>query len=45
MARSALLVEWILSAGLGHFEPPTPLPPITEAVVRPVCWMAVQPEA
>jgi hypothetical protein len=41
-ARSLRLVEWILATGLERFEPPPPLPPITEADVRLVCWMAVE---
>jgi ElaB/YqjD/DUF883 family membrane-anchored ribosome-binding protein len=43
-ARSLRLVEWILATGLERFEPPPPLPPITEADVRLVCWMAVEGE-
>jgi hypothetical protein len=40
--RSLRLVEWILGTGMERFEPPPPLPPITEADVRLVCWMAVE---
>ena len=36
------LTEWILTTGLERFEPPAPLPPITEAEVQLVCWMAVE---
>jgi hypothetical protein len=43
-ARSSRLIEWILATGLERFEPPPPLPPITEADVRLVCWMAVEAE-
>jgi hypothetical protein len=39
------LVEWILATGLERFEPPAPLPPISEADVRLVCWMVVEAEA
>ena len=42
--RSLRLVEWILATGLERFELPPPLPPITEADVRLVCWMAVEGE-
>lgn len=44
-ARSRRLVEWILATGLERFEPPAPLPPISEADVRLVCWMVVEAEA
>jgi hypothetical protein len=44
-ARSFRLVEWILATGLERFEPPPPLPPITDTDVRLVCWMAVEGEA
>ncbi|MFB9972301.1 helicase-related protein [Pseudoroseomonas cervicalis] len=44
-ARSLRLVEWILATGLERFEPPSPLPPISDADVRLVCWMAVEAEA
>ena len=37
-ARSLRLIEWILATGLERFEPPTPLPPITECR-RPVCLL------
>lgn len=40
-ARSLRLVEWVLGTGLERFVPPEPLPPITAAEVRLVCWMAV----
>jgi site-specific DNA recombinase len=43
-ARSLRLVEWILATGLERFEPPAPLPPISDADVRLVCWMAVEAE-
>jgi len=45
VARSMRLVEWILATGLERFEPPAPLPPISEADVRLVCWMVVEAEA
>jgi hypothetical protein len=41
-ARSLRLTEWILATGLERFEPPAPLPPISETDVRLVCWMAVE---
>jgi len=41
-SRSLRLTEWILATGLERFEPPVPLPPITETDVRLVCWMAVE---
>lgn len=43
-ARAARLVEWIMDTGLERFEPPAPLPPITPADVRLVCWMALEAE-
>ncbi|MBR0645349.1 helicase-related protein [Plastoroseomonas hellenica] len=43
-ARSLRLVEWILGTGLERFEPPAPLPPISNEDVRLVCWMAVEAE-
>jgi hypothetical protein len=43
-ARSLRLIEWILATGMERFEPATPLPPITEADVRCVCWMALTAE-
>jgi hypothetical protein len=42
--RSLRIVEWILSTGLERFEPPPPLPPVTKADVRLVCWMAIEAE-
>jgi len=39
--RALHLVEWVLATGLERFEPPPPLPPITPADVRLVCWMAI----
>jgi hypothetical protein len=44
VARCLRLIEWILATGLERFEPPTPLPPIMEADVRCVCWMALTAE-
>lgn len=44
VARSLRLVDWILATGLERFEPPAPVPPIGEADVRLVCWMAIQAE-
>jgi hypothetical protein len=44
VARSLRLVDWILATGLERFEPPAPLPPVSDADVRLVCWMAVEAE-
>ncbi len=44
-ARSLHLVECILATGLEPFEPPPPLPPITDADIRLVCWLAVEASA
>jgi hypothetical protein len=40
--RSLHLIECILATGLERFEPPPPLPPITGAEIRLVCWLAVE---
>ena len=44
-ARSARLIEWILSTGLERFETRAPLPPVVPEDVRLVCWMAIEAES
>lgn len=43
-AHCLRLVDWILATGLERSEPPPPLPPITAADIRLVCWMVVEAE-
>jgi hypothetical protein len=44
IVRNLRIVEWALSTGLERFEPPAPSPPVTEGIVRLVCWMAAETE-